>query len=143
MKRLQRFLRWLLRKRIRDSGLLFSRGNIRIDREFEFMDGEACAYIEVWFDPEKKFGLWLPGDDYVNVYAFITPFTSEVRVVYIIQYADGSNDDERTFRGLTQDEKCLILEMVNEVSLAETGMTIDENWRDLQDELQAEGGVMV
>lgn len=139
MKRLQRFLRWLLRKRIRDNGLLFSRDNIRIDRDFEFVDGEACAYIEVWFDPEKKFGLWLPGDDYVNVYAFITPFSSEVRVVYIIQYADGSNDDERIFRGLTQDEKSLILEMVNEVSLVETGMTIDENWCDLQDELPAEG----
>lgn len=123
-----RSLRWLIRKRARDRGLLFTRDNIRIDREIIYEDDVACAYIEVWFDPERKFGLRLPGDDYVNVYAYITPDTGDVRVTYVIYYADGFIDNERTFSALTQGEMDLILEMVNEVSVAETGMTIDDNW---------------
>ena len=137
--KIRRGFRWLLRKRVRDSGLLFTRENIRIDPEIFYENYNACAYIEVWFDPEKKFGLRLPGDDYVNVYAYMNPYTGDVRVSYVINYTDGFIDDERYFKKLTQDEKNLIREMVNEVSLTETGMSVDDNWDYLNDEQNQPG----
>ena len=124
--------RWLLRKRVRDSGLLFTRNNIRIDRDIDYDGDKICAYIEVWFDPDKKFGLKLGDDEYVNVYAYITPYTGEVRVTYVIYYGDYFIDDERIFTKLTPGEKNLIREMVNETSLTETGMMINDNYREFE-----------
>lgn len=126
--KIKRSFRWLLRKRTRDSGLLFTRDNVRIDRDIEYYENEVCAYIEVWFDAGLKFGLKLSGDEYVNVYAYIKPNTGDVRVTYVIYYADGFIDDERNFKRLTVGEKHFISEMVNEVSLKETGMSVKENW---------------
>jgi hypothetical protein len=110
---------------------LFTRDNIKIDREIIFDDDIACAYIEAWFDTERKFGIRLPGSDYVNVYAFITPITGEVRVTYIIHRADGSIDNERPYKYLTESERALIREMVDEVCIKESGMTVDGIWFDL------------
>ena len=132
--KIERSFRWLLRKRVRDSGLLFTRNNIRIDRDIDYCNDYACAYLEVWFDPERKFGLKLCEDEYVNVYAFITPNTGDVRVAYVIYYADGFVDNERQFTALTQEEKNLILTMVNEVSLKETGMSVKTYWSKLIDD---------
>ena len=101
-----------------------------IDRDIDYDGDEICAYIEVWFDPDKKFGLKLGDDEYVNVYAYITPYTGKVRVTYVIYYGDDFIDDERIFTKLTPDEKNLIREMVNEVNLKETGMTINDNYRE-------------
>ena len=114
--KLKRSYRWLLRKRVRDSGLLFTRNNIRIDREIDYDGAEICAYIEVWFDPDKKFGLKLGDDEYVNVYALISPDTGYIRMIYIIYYADGFIDDARAYKHLTPAERTLILEMVSETS---------------------------
>jgi|GEM_PF-2684656 len=116
--------RWLRRKRFRDKNYILTRDNIKIDREIEYYDGEACVYIEVWFDVEKKFGLKLSGNENINVYAYIS--REDVRVAYVVNYTDGLVDDERPFNNLTQSEKALIREMTNEVSLSETGKTVDE-----------------
>jgi len=129
--KIKRGFRWLLRKRVRDRGLLFSRDNIRIDREIDYYEDYICAYIEVWFDAERKFGLKLGDEEYVNVYACITPNTGEVSVIYIIYYADGFIDDDRKFTALTPEEKNLIMSMVNETSLTETGLSVNDNWNDL------------
>ena len=129
--KIERCLRWLQRKRFRDNGLLFTRNNIGIDREIDYCDDYACVYIEVWFDAERKFGLKLGDEEYVNVYAFIKPNTGEVYVTYVINYFDGFIDDERQFTALTQAEKNLILTMANETSIAETGLSLDANWRNL------------
>jgi hypothetical protein len=128
MKHLLCQLRWLLRKRGRDRGLLFSRNNIRIDRDLDYSANEVCAYIEVWFNPEKKFGLRLYYDDSIDVYAIINPETGDLRLIYIIHYADGGIDDVRLFRALTQEEKAVIKTMVEEVSLIETGMSVKDHW---------------
>ena len=110
---------------VRKSGLLFTRDNIRIDYEFEYCDKGMIVYIEVWFDPEKKFHIKLYDDDTVNVYAYLPPNSKDVKLTYIIHRGDGRVEDEQTYNALTQDEKNLIREMANEVSLAETKMTID------------------
>ena len=123
------FIRSLIKKLpkigIRKSGLLFTRNNIRIDYEFEYYDKGMFVYIEVWFDPEKKFHIKLYGDDTINVYAYLPPNSNDVKLTYIIHRGDGRVEDEQIYDALTQDEKALIREMANEVSLAETEMTID------------------
>lgn len=125
---IRRNIRWLLHKRLRDRKLLFTRDNICIDRDIDYGDDEIVAYIETWFDTERKFGLWLPGDDYINVYAQLFPKTGDLRVIYIMQYSDGLCYDVRTFTALTQGERDLIHEIMDEVSLRETGKTVTENW---------------
>ena len=124
-----KFVRTLLKKLpkigVRKSGLLFTRDNIRIDYEFEYCDKGMIVYIEVWFDPEKKFHIKLYDDDTVNVYAYLPPNSNDVKLTYIIHRSDGRVEDEQTYDALTQDEKALIRELANEVSLAETAMTID------------------
>lgn len=111
-----------------DKNLLFTRKNIGINGEIEY-DGEGIhAYIEVWFNPEKKFGIKLRGDDYINVYAYMAAYKDDVDVRYIIHRCDGRVEDEQIYNGLTQDEKALIRDMVNEVSMKKTGKNVDSNW---------------
>ena len=124
----------LLHKRRRDNGYLFTRDNIRIDYEIEYCSQGIHLYIEVWFDPEKKFGIKLYDEDTVNVYAFLPPDSDDVQVVYIVYRGDGRVEDEQIYDALTQSEKALIREMANEVSLAETKMTIEENYREYEQE---------
>ena len=128
--------KWLLRKKRRDNRLLFTRDNIRIDYEIEYCDKGICLYIEVWFDPEKKFGIKLYDEDSVNVYAFLPADSDDVQITYIVHHGDGRIEDEQIYDALTQGEKSLIREMANEVSLTETKMTIEENYREyVQEEI--------
>ena len=124
----------LLYKRRRDNGYLFTRDNIRIDYEIEYCGKGIYLYIEVWFDPEKKFGIKLYDEDTVNVYAFLPPDSDDVQVAYIVHRGDGRVEDEQIYDALTQNEKILIREMANEVSLTETKMTIEENYREYEQE---------
>lgn len=134
LREIRRKIRWLFRKRRRDRSLLFTRDNIRIDRDIDYDENGACAYIEVWFDAERKFGLWLPDEDYVNVYAFLNLRTGEMKVCYIIYYADDDIDGEYKYKGLTQGEIDLIRELMEEVSLKETGISVKSNWLIVNDE---------
>jgi len=104
--------------------LLLSRDNIKIDWEFTHKENEVIVYIEVWFDPERKFGITMIGDDSINVYAYIS--RKDVRMTYVIKHADGTAEDEKVYEILTDAEKSLIREMANEVSLETSGKTLLE-----------------
>ena len=117
----------LLAKKAKEN-LLFTRRNIRINPEIEYDAGGIYAYIEVWFNPVKKFGIKLRGDDVVNVYAYLTPYKNDVEVRYIIHRYDGRAEDEQAYEGLTESEKVLIRQMADEVNLKETGKNVDANW---------------
>lgn len=118
----------LFRSQKRGSSLLFTRDNIRIDPDIDYGGDEIVAYVEVWFDPEAKFGTKLRDDEYVNMYACLSPYTEGLRVDYIIYRYDGRPDEQHTYAGLTQGEKDLIREMIEEVCLKETGMSVDGAW---------------
>ena len=122
---MRRLLKRLSKIGSRKNGLLFTRDNIRIDREYEYHGKGIYVYIEVWFDPRKKFNIKLFGDDTVNVYAYLPPNSDDVKLTYIIHRGDGLVEDEQIYDFLTQDEKALIREMANEINLAETDMTIN------------------
>lgn len=122
--------RWLLRKRLRDDKLLFTRRNIFIDFDgIEYYRYFVRVNITAQFNAEKKFGLKLGEQEGVSVYAYIEPDTSDVMVTYEIYYADGLIDSERQFTALTQQEKNLILTLANEASMKETGWSVRTHWR--------------
>lgn len=106
------------------NSLLFSRQNIRIDSEIICEGNGVCVYLEIWFDPEAKFGVCLIGDDSINIYARISK--DDVRVTYVIKRNDNAKEDEQVYTGLTDAEKSLIREMTNEVNLAASGKTLHE-----------------
>lgn len=118
----------------RDKSLLFTCENIRIDHDIDYGDKEIVAYVEVWFDAEAKFGIKLREDEYVNVYAVLSPYTDDLRVDYIIYRYTGRPDEAYTYKWLTQGEKALIREMIEEVNLRETGMTVDATWFSYENE---------
>ena len=130
LNRIRHELRWLLRRRPRDRAAVFSRSNISIDRDIACDGGLVCLYVKAWFEPGRKFGLRLYGDDYINIYAYILPDTGDVRVTYVIHYTDGLIDAERPYMALTKDERKLIRVMADEVSLEESGMTVRQCWRE-------------
>ena len=131
--KIKRSFKWLIRKRIRDKTLLFTRNNITIDRDITYHNDYICARVEIWFDPEKKFGLELNRDEFVKVYAYISPCGEHIFVTYTIYYGDNFIDEPR-FTPLTQEEKTLILVMVNETSVRETGQVISAIWNNLIDD---------
>ena len=121
-------VKWQNDMQIHNCGIPFTRDNICIDREIDYEDDIVLAYVEVWFDAEKKFGIRLLDGDYVNVYAHITPDTGDLWITYIVCHTDGNTDNECVYTSITEKERDLIWEMVNEISLKETGMTVNQNW---------------
>lgn len=61
------------------------RGDIAIDRDMEVdcdIGQEILAYVETWFDVDKKFGVHTADDDgtWLNMYARNNPFADTLRM---------------------------------------------------------------
>lgn len=61
------------------------RGDIAIDRDMEVdsdIGQEILAYVETWFDVDKKFGIHTADDDgtWLNLYARYNPFADTLRM---------------------------------------------------------------
>ena len=109
--------------------LLFTHDNIRIDREIEYTNDTVCLYIEAWFDVEKKFNIQLVEGESVNIYAYITPMTNAVRITFSLTNADGSSGLEHEYTDLLDCESNLIITLADDISLVDTGMTINQYWQ--------------
>lgn len=71
------------------------RSDIAIDREMEVdcdIGREITAYIETWFDVDKKFGIHTAEDDsaWLNMYGKYNPFEDTLRIECEISRDDGS-----------------------------------------------------
>lgn len=67
------------------------RSDIAIDRDLQISDNsdqEIVAYLETWFDVDRKFGTHTADDDnsWVNLYAAYNPFTDSLMVGYEIDH---------------------------------------------------------
>lgn len=92
------------------------RADIAIDRDMEVdcdIGQEITAYIETWFDVEKKFGITLPDDDsnWLNMYGKYNPFEDTLRIECEIYSEDGSKYFDYE---LTEDESQLLKDMITE-----------------------------
>lgn len=79
---------------------------------------EITAYVETWFDVDKKFGLNINDEDgtWLNMYAKYNPFEDTLRIECEISHEDGSEyfDYEPT-NAETQLIKNTITEKIKEV----------------------------
>ena len=92
--------------------------DIRIRDELLIEDDHVNAYLEVWFDIGKRFGLPTLGeDDSVNLYADYYSMNERLDVCCIIKYADGTDSETIPLKNMTGSEKEMILEHMREAGL--------------------------
>lgn len=84
------------------------------DMEVDCDEGiQITAYIETWFDTDKKFMVHTDADEgtWLNMYAKFNPFEDTIKIECIISRMDGDQDFEYT---PTKAESDLIKEMITE-----------------------------
>lgn len=92
------------------------RKDMVIDRDMEVDCDEGTqitAYIETWFDTDKKFMVYTDADEvkWLNMYAKYNPFEDTLRIECVISHEDGDQDFEYN---PTKAESDLIKEMITE-----------------------------
>lgn len=107
------------------------RKDIVVDRDME-VDGEIgqeiSAYLETWFDVDKKFGTDTASDDdkWLNLYAKYNPFEDTLRLEYTVitstTYEEGEYEPTENESKLIK----LIKEMIVEKIREEYGQTPQE-----------------
>ena len=119
----------------------FEKHNLAVDREMEVDEDigqEITAYLEVWFDVDKKFGLNINDEDgtWLNMYAKYNPFEDKLRIECEISRETGSDyfDYEPTV-----NEAKLIKEMIAEKIMEQHGETPKEFCDRLTDFDQGQG----
>lgn len=104
------------------------RKDIVVDADMEVdseIGQEITAYLETWFDVDKKFGTDTASDDdkWLNLYAKYNPFENTLRLEYAVTtsrtYEDGEYEP-------TESESKLIKEMIVEKIREEYGQTPQE-----------------
>ena len=95
-----------------------NRDNIRIDPVLEVYTDWAppciSAYIEIWFDVDKKFGTHTHDRDdaWINLYAIYSPVYHTLQMKYYIE-TDTSVSDPIAYEP-TETERKTIMEMIEE-----------------------------
>lgn len=104
------------------------RSDIKVDHDMQVdcdIGQEITAYLETWFDVDRKFGTDTASDDdkWLNLYAKYNPFEDTLRLEYTVTtsttYEDGDYEP-------TEDEAKLIKEMITERIREEHGQTPQE-----------------
>jgi hypothetical protein len=91
------------------------------------IDGVLCiegdhvnAYLGVWFNADKRFGLQTEGkDSYINLYADYYPEDGSLSVYYILHDTDGTEREPVSATGLTDFERETILKLMRDAGLEE------------------------
>ena len=104
------------------------RSDIRVGDDMQVdcdIGQEITAYLETWFDVDRKFGTdtALDDDKWLNLYAKYNPFEDTLRLEYTVTtsktYEDGDYEP-------TEDEAKLIKEMITEKIRDDYGQTPQE-----------------
>ena len=121
----------------------FEKKDLVVDREMEVDDDigqEITAYLESWFDVDKKFGLNINDEDgtWLNMYAKYNPFEDSLRIECEISRENGADYFEYE---PTANESKLIKEMIAEKIIQEHGETPQEFCNRFIDYDQGMGGM--
>ena len=117
------------------------RTDIAIDRDMDVdceNATEITAYLETWFDVDKKFGTNTKDDDdvWLNMYAKYNPFDDTLRIECEIDKPKGSEYFDYT---PTEAEERLIKDMIAEKIKSEYGQTLQDFCKDFQVDEQKMG----
>ena len=122
--------------------LELERSDIVVDRDMEVdcdIGQEITAYLEVWFDVDKKFGLRINDDDtWLNLYAKYNPFEDTLRLECEISRSDSSDYFDYV---PTAAESQLIKDMITERIQSEYGQTPQEFCNDFYGDSPEMGGI--
>lgn len=119
----------------------FERKDIVVDRDMD-VDcenvTEITAYLETWFDVDKKFGTNTKDNDdvWLNMYAKYNPFDDTLRIECEIDKPKGSEYFDYT---PTEAEAKLLKAMIEETIKSKYGQTPQEFCKDFQVEEQKMG----
>lgn len=100
-----------------DPGIL-ERGDIEIDPELICAPDGITAYVETWFDTERRFGVPLEPDDSIDLYATYHPDTDAFSASIIVKKGDAPTSEPREIRLLPSERK-LIREKMEECATQE------------------------
>lgn len=119
----------------------FERKDIVVDRDMDVdceNATEITAYLETWFDVDKKFGTNTKDDDdvWLNMYAKYNPFDDTLRIECEIDKPKGSEYFDYT---PTEAEERLIKDMIAEKIKSEYGQAPQEFCKDFQVDEQKMG----
>ena len=111
------------------------RTDIAVDSDMEVdcdIGQEITAYIETWFDVDKKFGTNTAADDdkWLNLYAKYDPFADTLRLEFTVTTADSCEEGEYM---PTDAESQLIKAMIAEKLMQTHGQTPQEFCEDVGD----------
>lgn len=117
------------------------RKDIEVDRDMDVdceNATEITAYLETWFDADKKFGTKTKDDDdvWLNMYAKYNPFDDTLRIECEIDKPKGNKYFDYT---PTEAEAKLIKDMIAEKIKAEYGQAPQEFCEQFQDREQKMG----
>lgn len=119
-----------------------TRDDIAIDHDMQ-IDDEGCeiiAYVETWFDVDRKFHIDTGSDDdtWLNMYGHYNPFNDSLRIECEISRQDSSSyfDYEPT-----KDEAQLIKDMIAEKLREDHNQTPQEFCEEYYGEDQTIGGI--
>ena len=110
------------------------------DMDTDFDDGHTVqAYVETWFDVDKKFGTHTADEEetWVNFYAKYNTESGELKTQYRVSRPDGSDWHNYT---PTEKEKQLILQMMEECCQDHHGCSLAEYVMD-EEEMTMNGGI--
>ena len=104
------------------------RSDIRVGDDMQVdcdIGQEITAYLETWFDVDRKFGTDTASDDdkWLNLYAKYNPFEDTLRLEYTVTTATAYEDGDYE---PTEDEAKLIKEMITEKIRDKYGQTPQE-----------------
>ena len=118
------------------------RSDIVVDHDMEVDEnGTITAYLESWFDVDKKFGTHTADrdDEWLNLYAEYNPADDTLKMGYQVD-----SDDSSTFYEYapTAAEQQLVKEMITEKIKKEYGQTPQEFCAEIiEDESPTMGGI--
>lgn len=103
------------------------RSDIKIgsDLDVDTENSTITAYIETWFDVDRKFGTHTAerDDEWVNLYAAYRPESGDLRMYYQVDRDDSSEFFEYA---PTEGEKELVIAMMEELCQKEDGCSMKE-----------------
>lgn len=110
------------------------------DMDVDSDTGVITAYLETWFDVDKKFGTHTAERDneFLNLYAEYSPNTDELKLTYQVSRGDNSKFFDYT---PTENEAALIKKMLAEVIRKEYNQTPQEFVADIDDVSPTMGGL--
>lgn len=114
------------------------RSDIRVGDDMQVdcdIGQEITAYLETWFDVDKKFGTDTASDDnkWLNLYAKYNPFEDTLRLEYTVTTATAYEDGDYE---PTENEAKFIKEMITEKIREEYGQTPQEFCLSVTDEIK-------